>query len=155
VALAGALGISPSELIGLPVPAPDNGGTDSAIEAVRQALLAVGHRRPGGQVLPVEALRGRVAATIDAPCRCGRPGEVGATLAVLIRDLHSSIVAGRDTVELLDLAVLLHTQATAGWLRVVGAAVDLRSQAVVLDTKWHSNATPPQRWAWRCRAARM
>ncbi|MGH3935347.1 MAG: helix-turn-helix domain-containing protein [Pseudonocardiaceae bacterium] len=132
VALAGALGTSPSELIMLPVPAPGDGGTDSAIEAVRQALLAVGHQRPGGQVLPVEALRARVATTIDAHYRCDRPGEVGATLAVLIRDLYSSIAAGRDTAELLDLAVLLHAQATAGWLRLVGAAVDLRSQAVGL-----------------------
>ncbi len=132
VALADALGTSPPELTKLPIPAPGNGGTDSAIEAVRQALLAVGHQRPGGRVVPVEALRARVAATIDAHCRCDRPGEVGATLAALIRDLHSSIAAGRDTAELLDLAVLLHTQATTGWLRVVGAAVDLRSQAVLL-----------------------
>lgn len=132
VALADALGTSPPELTRLPVPAPGNGGTDSAIEAVRQALLAVGHQRPGGQVVPVEALRARVAATVDAHCRCDRPGEVGATLSVLVRDLHSSIAAGRDTAELLDLAVLLHTQVTVGWLRVVGAPLDLRSQAVVL-----------------------
>jgi transcriptional regulator with XRE-family HTH domain len=132
VALADALGTSPPELTRLPVPAPGNGGVDSAIEAVRQALLAVGHQRPGGQVVPVEALGARIAATVDAHCRCDRPGEVGATLSVLVRDLHSSIAAGRDTAELLDLAVLLHTQVTVGWLRVVGAPVDLRSQAVVL-----------------------
>ena len=132
VALADALGTSPPELTRLPVPAPGNGGVDSAIEAVRQALLAVGHRRPGGQVVPAEALRARIAAMVDAHCRCDRPGEVGETLSVLVRDLHSSIAAGRDTAELLELAVLLHTQVTVGWLRVVGAPVDLRSQAVVL-----------------------
>ncbi|HWR46367.1 MAG TPA: helix-turn-helix transcriptional regulator [Pseudonocardiaceae bacterium] len=132
VALADALGTSPPELTTLPVPAPGNGGTDSAIEAVRQALLAVGHQRPGGQVVPVEALRAQVAGTVDAYCRCDLPGEVGVALSGLVRDLHSSIAAGRDTAELLDLAMLLHTQVTAGWLRIVGAPVDLRAQAVVL-----------------------
>ncbi|MGH3836600.1 MAG: hypothetical protein ACRDSF_13005 [Pseudonocardiaceae bacterium] len=73
---------------------------------MRDALLAATHHRPGGQVLAVEALRARVTATVAAHCRCDRDDEVG--------------------------AVLLHTQATAGWLRVVGAAVDLRSQGVLL-----------------------
>ncbi|MBV9161151.1 MAG: helix-turn-helix transcriptional regulator [Pseudonocardiales bacterium] len=132
VALADALGTSPPELTRLPVPAPGNGDTDSAIEAVRQALLVVGYQRPGGQVVPGEALRDRIAGTVDAHYRCDRPGEVGAALSGLIRDLHSSIAAGRDTAELLNLAVLLHTQVTVGWLRVLGAPVDLRLQAVVL-----------------------
>ncbi|MGH3985318.1 MAG: helix-turn-helix domain-containing protein [Pseudonocardiaceae bacterium] len=47
LALADALQIAPSELITLPVPAPGNGPTDGAINAVRPALLAVGHNRPG------------------------------------------------------------------------------------------------------------
>lgn len=59
-ALADALQIAPSELIKLPIPAPANGDTDSAIKAVRRALRAVGHGRPGGQVVPVETLRARV-----------------------------------------------------------------------------------------------
>jgi transcriptional regulator with XRE-family HTH domain len=42
VALANALRIAPSELTRLPVPAPTNGETDSAVEAVRSALMAVG-----------------------------------------------------------------------------------------------------------------
>jgi transcriptional regulator with XRE-family HTH domain len=42
VALANALQIAPSELMRLPVPAPANGETDSAVEAVRSALMAVG-----------------------------------------------------------------------------------------------------------------
>ena len=53
VALANALDIAPSDLMKLPVPAPANGETDSAIEVVRLALMAVNHRQPGGQVLPV------------------------------------------------------------------------------------------------------
>jgi hypothetical protein len=116
----------------LPLPAPGNGHTDSATEAVRHALQAVSDHLPGGQVLPVDALRVRVAALIDAHGRCDPPGDVGAALPALIRDLHSSIAAGRDVAELLDLVIILHTQVTVGWLRVVGASLDLRWQAAVL-----------------------
>lgn len=48
VALADALQISPAELTSLPVPAPVNGSTDSAVDAVRVALLAAGTGLPGG-----------------------------------------------------------------------------------------------------------
>jgi hypothetical protein len=95
-ALADALQISVSELTKLPVPALANGPTDSAIKTVRSAMRAVSHGRPSGQVLPVEVLRARVMATVDMHCRCDREREVGAALPGLIRDLHSSIVAGRD-----------------------------------------------------------
>jgi transcriptional regulator with XRE-family HTH domain len=132
VALANALQIAPSELMRLPVPAPANGHTDSATEAVRHALQAVSDHLPGGRVIPVEALRARVAALVDAHGRCDPPGHVGAALPTLIRDLHSSIAAGRDVAELLDLAIILHTQVTVGWLRVVGASLDLRWQAAAL-----------------------
>lgn len=47
VALANALQIAPSELMRLPVPAPANGLTDSAVEAVRGAVIAAGRDRPG------------------------------------------------------------------------------------------------------------
>jgi tetratricopeptide (TPR) repeat protein len=50
----------------------------------------------------------------------------------LIRDLHTSIAAGRDVAQLLELVVLLHSGATPGWLRVAGAELDLREQAVLL-----------------------
>jgi transcriptional regulator with XRE-family HTH domain len=76
VALANALQISPSELISLPVPAPGNGETDAAIQALRLALMAVSHGLPGGQVLPPEELRARVTTTIDALCRCERERDV-------------------------------------------------------------------------------
>jgi hypothetical protein len=56
VALADALQIAPSELMRLPVPAPANGETDSAINAVFLALMATRRSRAGRQALPVEAL---------------------------------------------------------------------------------------------------
>ncbi|MGH3548184.1 MAG: helix-turn-helix domain-containing protein [Pseudonocardiaceae bacterium] len=132
VALANALQIAPSELMRLPVPAPANGQTDSAVQAVDLALTAVSHDLSGGQVLPVEALRARVTATVDALCRCEREQEVGTALPSLIRDLHASIAAGRDVAELLGLSALLHTQITVPWLSLSGASPDLRSQAVLL-----------------------
>lgn len=132
VALANALEIAPSELMRLPVPAPGDGETDAAIEAVRLALMAVIQGVPGGQVLPVEALRVRVTATIDTLCRCEREREVGAALPGLIGDLHITIAAGRDVAELLFLTAWLHTQATVPWLSITDAPVDLRSQALML-----------------------
>jgi transcriptional regulator with XRE-family HTH domain len=132
VALANALQIAPSELMRLPVPAPANGETDSAVEAVRSALTAVGRNRPGGQVVPLDALRARVMAMLSAHYSCRQDNEVGAALPDLIRDLHTSIAAGRDVAELLDLAVLLHAGATTGSLRVAGASLDLRGQACQL-----------------------
>jgi transcriptional regulator with XRE-family HTH domain len=132
VALANALQIAPSELIRLPVPAPANGETDSAVEAVRSAVTAASRDRPGGLVLPVTVLRDRVSATLHAHYGCHSDSKVGAALPALIRDLHTSIAAGRDVAELLDLAVLLHAEATVGWLRVAGAGLDLRSEVSLL-----------------------
>ncbi|MGH4019561.1 MAG: helix-turn-helix domain-containing protein [Pseudonocardiaceae bacterium] len=131
-ALANALEIAPSELTRLPIPAPANGETDAAVQAVRLALTAVSYDMPGGQVLPVDVLRARVTAMVDALCRCEREGEVGAALPGLIRDLHTSIAAGREVPELFGLAAWLHTQATVPWLSVASAPLDLRSQAVML-----------------------
>ncbi|MGH3825128.1 MAG: helix-turn-helix domain-containing protein [Pseudonocardiaceae bacterium] len=125
VALANALQIAPSELMRLPVPAPANGHTDSATDEVRLALLAVGRRRPGGQVVPVEVLRARVHAAQDALHQCHQ-AELASTLPALIRDMHTSLAAGRDVAELLDLAVLLHVQGVSHWLRIAGAPLDLR-----------------------------
>ncbi|MGH3906158.1 MAG: helix-turn-helix domain-containing protein, partial [Pseudonocardiaceae bacterium] len=145
VALAKALQIAPDELTRLAVPAPGNGHTDSTIAAVDHALMAVSYNLPAGQVLPAEALRSRVTATVDALCRCDREGEVGAALPGLIRDLHTSIAAGREVAELLPLAAWLHTQATASWLRLVGASVDLLGQAVMLArhaAQEHGTAAP-------------
>ncbi len=126
-ALANALQIAPSELMKLPVPAPGNGHTDAATDAVRLALMAVGRHRPGGQVVPVDELRARVYAAQDALHQC-RKAELSAMLPALIRDVHTSLAAGRQVAELLDLAVLLHVQGVSHWLREVGAPLDLRRE---------------------------
>ncbi len=83
--------------------------------------MAASHGLPGGMALPVAVLRERVTTAVDALCRCEREREVGTALPALIRDLHTSIAAGRDVAELLGLAVWLHTQATVPWLSVAGA----------------------------------
>jgi transcriptional regulator with XRE-family HTH domain len=144
LALADVLQVAPFELVRLPVPAPGNGGTDAATNGVRLALLAVSRDWPGGQVQPVEALRARVASTVGAYCRCDRNGLVGTALPALIRDLHTSIAAGRDVAELLDLTVLLHSHATVGWLRYVGASLDLRSQAAELARRAAQERETPE-----------
>jgi transcriptional regulator with XRE-family HTH domain len=127
VALANALQVAPSELTRFDVPAPGNGDGE-AVQAVRRALIAVSRHRPGGQVLGIEELRSRVRAVLDAG-RQSRWVEVGAALPTLIRDLHTSIAAGRDVAELLDLAVMLHVPGTSSWLGIsaMGARVELRS----------------------------
>lgn len=124
VALASALEIAPSDLTGLPVPAPSDGGTDTAVDAVRTALQAVAMGAPVGQVQPVEQLSARVHAVLDAKQRC-QHAEVGMTLPGLIRDLYTSIAEGHDKAALLRLAVLLHPQGTQAYLHGVGAPADL------------------------------
>lgn len=131
VALANALQVAPSELTRVNVPAPGNGDNDVAVEAVHRSLLAVSRNRPGGQVLGVDELRRQIQAVLDARIQC-RPVEVGAALPTLIRDLHTSIAAGRDVAELLELAVMLHTQGTLGWLRVMGTEMGLRALATLV-----------------------
>jgi hypothetical protein len=83
-------------------------------------------------LFPLDALRARVMAMLGAHYSCRQDSEVGAALPGLIRDLHTSIAAGRDVAELLDLPGLLHTSATLGWLRLAGALLDLREQAALL-----------------------
>lgn len=130
LALADALRISPSELTRLPIPAPGNGSTDSAINKVRLALIAVAAGYPGGHVLPVEEARSRVNTVLDLYLRCDQSGVVENALPSVIRDVHTSIKAGRDVPAFLDLAVLLHSHATLGWLRTAGGTIDLRGKAV-------------------------
>ncbi len=127
VRLANALEVSPSELTALPTPAPADGTTDSSVSHVRQALMAVGTERPGGQVLPVEQLRARIEAVESADYE-----RRGLLLPDVIRDLHTTLGLGHDMAELLPLAVLLHAQTVRGWLLVVGAPLDLRWQAAML-----------------------
>ncbi|MGH3938303.1 MAG: helix-turn-helix domain-containing protein [Pseudonocardiaceae bacterium] len=127
VALAHALQIAPAELIKLPVSAPANGGVDAAGDEMRLALMAVSRDRPGGQVVGIEELRARARAveSMDYDSR-------GIVLPGLVRDLHSTLAAGRNVAQLLDLAVLFHAQTTRGWLYITGAPLDLRREAATL-----------------------
>ena len=131
VALADVLQISPSELMRLPVPAPANGNTDSTIEALRCALEAVDQDLPGGLVLSIDVLAERVDQLYEMRRQC-QFREVGAGLPGLIRDLHTSIAAGRDLITLLPLTAMAHVHLTHMWLRDAGAPPDLRRQAVGL-----------------------
>lgn len=131
-ALANALQVAPTELIGHYHPGGVNGAAaDATIDVVRAALAEVNLGHAGGQAQPVEVIRARVNALVSAGCQ-SQHELVGAALPALIRDMHASIGAGRDVAELLDLAVLLHTQGTVAWLRTVGAPLDLANQAAVL-----------------------
>ena len=128
VALASALEVAPSDLTSnLTVPAPGNGGTDVAVDAVRVALMAVSCNRPAGQVVDVEELQARVNAVEGADYTTR-----GVALPGLIRDLHTTLAAGRDVADLLELAVMVHGQTVRGWLLVMGAPLDLRWQAATL-----------------------
>ncbi|MGH3868017.1 MAG: helix-turn-helix domain-containing protein [Pseudonocardiaceae bacterium] len=131
VALAGALGIAPSELTRLPVPAPANGHTDSTTEAVRLAMDAVEANHPGGLVLPVAALRDQVAQ-IHQHQRACRFTEVATELPGLIRNLHTTLATGANHTELLDLAIYLHVHVTRMWLLHASAPDDLVRRVVFL-----------------------
>jgi len=111
----------------LPVPAPCNGDTDAAVEAVRLALMAISRKRPREQVVGLEELQARAQAVESSDYQ-----HRGEMLPDLIRDLHTSIMAGHDPAELLELAVLVHAQTTRGWLYVVGAPLDLRREPTTL-----------------------
>jgi len=131
VALANALHVAASELIKVDDVSALGEREGEAVQAVRRALVAVSRHRPSGQVRGIEELRSRVRTVLDAVNQC-RAAEVGAALPLLIRDLHSSIAAGRDVAELLELAVMLHTKGTHSWLHTMGATVELRSLAALM-----------------------
>ncbi|MGH3427607.1 MAG: helix-turn-helix domain-containing protein, partial [Mycobacteriales bacterium] len=131
VRLAAALQVPPSELTKLPIPAPANGHSDSATEAVRLALDAIEVGRPGGLVLPVAALRDQVVR-IHAQRRACRFAEVATDLPGLIRTLHTTLATGTDHAELLELAVYLHVHVTRMWLCHVAAPDDLVRRSVFL-----------------------
>jgi hypothetical protein len=144
LALADVLEIAPSDLMRLPFPAPGNGHTDACIQAVRLAVMGAVHGYPGGQVVAVEKLRSRVHTALTASWRCDQPNVVGDLLPALIKDLYTTIAAGRDVPELLDQALLLHYHATLWWLRVAGASLDLRAQVTALMTHTAlERGTPP------------
>ena len=130
VALANALQVAPSELTRFSVPAPGN-GEGEAVKAVRRALIAVSRDDPAGQVVPVDVLRSRVAALVAAK-KESDDEQVGRELPALIRDLHTSMIAGRDVRELLAEAALLHVQGSHSFLVAMGATPDLCWQAALL-----------------------
>ncbi|MDQ3760657.1 MAG: helix-turn-helix domain-containing protein [Actinomycetota bacterium] len=147
VALASALQIAPSELTRLPVPAPANGHTDSAIESVRLALDAIDIDRSDGLALPVEVLRDRVAQ-IHQRRRACQAADVATALPDLIRDLHTTLDTGQDHGELLELAVYLHVHVTRWWLINAAAPADLIRRTVSWHDTWPRNATRSPRWPW-------
>jgi transcriptional regulator with XRE-family HTH domain len=146
--VASALGVPLSDLLRLELPAPGNGGTDSAVEAVRDALDAVAAGYPGGEVLPVPALQQRVAR-VHRLNRQAEFKDIGRALPELVRDLHTTLAAGRDLGGLLPLGVMLHVHVMRGWLDRAEASTELRRQAGFLaldlarehdDTAWIASA---------------
>jgi hypothetical protein len=111
----------------LPVPAPANGDTDSAIEAIRRALMAATAGRPGGEAQSVEQLRHRYQAAVDADFT-----NRAVVLPGLIADLHTTLAQRREMAELLPLAVLFHAGLVGTFLNVASAPIDLRWQGVML-----------------------
>lgn len=130
VGLANALEVAPSELTSLPVPGPSDGGTDAAVMAVRLALIAASRNRLHGEPVPLDVLQRSVQQIRETRRRCGF-GAVGEQLPGLIRDIHTTIAAGRDVKALVELAVVVHVHVTL-WLRDSGASVDLRWQTAAL-----------------------
>lgn len=142
VALANALQISPSELTRLPEPTTGNGETP-AVKAIRRALIAVSRDDLAGQVVPVDVPRTRVEALVANQRQCEHE-QVGRELPELIRDLHTTLAAGRDVGELLGVVVMLHVQGSHAFLHDAGAHPDLCWQAAVLArqaAREHGGAT--------------
>ena len=132
-ALADTLRIAPGDLMALPIPAPANGNTDSSVEAVRQALMAVTDGFPGGEVQPVAQLRQRYQEIVDKNRQeHGDFKDCGAVLPGLIADLHTTLDQRRDVAELLSLAVVLHSGPVGSFLGIAGASTDLRWQDVMI-----------------------
>lgn len=131
VALANALEVAPSEITGAALSMPGHLEEDRSLNAVRLALLAVSMNAPLGVVVPADVLETRVSVLMDAQRTC-QYTEVGDTLPQLIRDVHTTLDAGRDVAHVLRLAVLLHVQGTMAWLMDIGASTDLAWQAAAL-----------------------
>lgn len=131
VALANALEVAPSEITGTAVTFAGELEEDRSLGAVRLALLTVSMRQPRGEVMPAELLEVRVGLLLDAQRAC-RFAEVGEQFPGLIRDLHTTLDAGREVAHVLRLLALLHVQGTMAWLMDIGASMDLAWQAATL-----------------------
>ncbi|HEU5471411.1 MAG TPA: helix-turn-helix transcriptional regulator [Actinophytocola sp.] len=131
VALADALEVAPMEITGVGAVTPGPADEDRSLIAVRMALMSAAMNEPNGTVQPAAVLGARVADVLDAQRDC-RHTEVGELLPALIRDLHTTVAAGREEREVLRLIALLHVQGTEAWLTDVGASCDLGWQAAML-----------------------
>jgi transcriptional regulator with XRE-family HTH domain len=129
--LARALGVAPSEITKLPVPAPPDGLADAVTEALRLAFDEINTGRSIGTVVPIEALRNRVGQLHGLRRNC-KFADVAAELPGLVRDVHTSLNAGADRGELVELTVSLHVHVTRLWLSHVSAPTDLVRRCVFL-----------------------
>lgn len=130
VKLAHALEVSPSDLFDIGASrVPAQPATEASIGAVRDALQDVSMGAPGGKIQPVEQLEVRAHTVLDA-AQTMRLAEAGAMLPGLIRDLHTTIDAGRDVARLLRLAALVSIKGAQAYLFSVSAPADLSWQAV-------------------------
>lgn len=143
VALANALGVAPTELTEIAMPAVSEPGTDAAVDRVRLALLSVGMGAPSGVVAPLNVLRARTAALLDDQQAC-RHDAVGAALPGLIGDLHTTLATGRDGSAMAELTALAHVQGTQAWLRDVGGPLDLGWQAASIAQREAQRVDDPQ-----------
>jgi transcriptional regulator with XRE-family HTH domain len=128
-ALADTLRIAPSDLVSPPIPRPANSHTDTLIEAVHRALMAVADGLPGGEVQTVAQLRQRYTEVSDKKSDWHSRG-VG--LPGLIVDLHTTLEQRQEMDELLPLACLLHTEIALSWLYIARAPIELRWQPALL-----------------------
>ena len=131
VALANALEVAPSEITQTAITTAGELEEDRSLHAVRLALLSISMGQPGGQVVPLEVLGQRVTRILTAQRDCDY-ALVGAELPALIRDLHTTLGAGREGRDLLRLVVITHIQGTQAWLGDIGASLDLAWHAVTL-----------------------
>lgn len=131
IALANALEVAPSEITRNAVGVSGELEEDRSLGDVRLSLLQASIGEPGGEIVPVDVLISRAKDILEAQRRC-EYALVGAQLPGLVRDLHTSLLAGRDDRELLELSVLTHVQGTQAWLSDIGAGSDLAWQASVL-----------------------
>lgn len=130
VALANALEVSPSELFDIGAsPLPTDPTMETSIGAIRDAMQDVDMGEPRGQAQSLEQLEVR-AHTVMRAAQELRLAEAGAILPDLIRDLHSTIAAGREVARLLRLATLVSIKGAQSYLFSVSAPADLSWQAV-------------------------
>lgn len=143
-ALADVLQVSPMDILGTPIPTNGDGTTDTSIDGIRHAVQAVTMGVPDGQLQPVDQLLARMRTALSAAQHC-RYAELGLALPGLIRDLHTTLDAGRGDTELLRMTTVFHQQATGGYLHTVSAPGDLCWQAVCLgrDAAQHLDEPVP------------